>query len=96
MEKRIVYLAEEEYLVTAFVPSDTACLASSPGKMSLTLKECQNRSTGSVKVDLRSLDFSRRDGGLLVVGSELGSLGGDAFEDVWSHQRGSSSWTRHP
>jgi hypothetical protein len=30
-------LAEDEYLVTALVPSDTACLASSPGKMSLTL-----------------------------------------------------------
>lgn len=25
-----------EYLVTAFVPSDTACLASSPGRMSRT------------------------------------------------------------
>ena len=27
---------EEEYLVTALVPSDTACLASSPGRISLT------------------------------------------------------------
>ena len=31
-----VYLVDEEYLVTAFVPSDTACLASSPGRMSRT------------------------------------------------------------
>jgi len=30
------YLDCEEYLVTAFVPSETACLASSPGRMSLT------------------------------------------------------------
>jgi len=27
---------DDEYLVTAFVPSDTACLASSPGRISLT------------------------------------------------------------
>lgn len=32
-----VYLVDEEYFVTAFVPSDTACLASSPGRISLTL-----------------------------------------------------------
>ena len=31
-----IYLLELEYLVTAFVPSDTACLASSPGRISLT------------------------------------------------------------
>ena len=31
-----VYLVEEEYLVTALVPSETACLASSPGRMSRT------------------------------------------------------------
>lgn len=29
------------------------------------------------------LDFARGDGGLLVVGGELGGLGGDALEDVW-------------
>lgn len=33
---RCTYLPELEYLVTAFVPSDTACLANSPGRMSLT------------------------------------------------------------
>ena len=33
---RRAYLPELEYLVTAFVPSDTACLASSPGRISLT------------------------------------------------------------
>ena len=32
----VVYFVEEEYLVTALVPSETACLASSPGKMSRT------------------------------------------------------------
>jgi hypothetical protein len=30
------YLLELEYLVTALVPSETACLASSPGRMSRT------------------------------------------------------------
>ena len=33
-----VYLVDEEYLVTALVPSETACLASSPGRMRRTLK----------------------------------------------------------
>jgi hypothetical protein len=32
----LAYLLELEYLVTAFVPSETACLASSPGRMSRT------------------------------------------------------------
>lgn len=32
--------------------------------------------------DVRGLDFARRDGGLLVVCSKLGGLGGDALEDV--------------
>lgn len=31
-----VYLVDEEYLVTALVPSETACLASSPGRMRRT------------------------------------------------------------
>jgi hypothetical protein len=30
----------------------------------------------------RGLDLTRRDGGLLVVGSELGGLGGHALEDI--------------
>lgn len=29
-----------------------------------------------------SLDFSGRDGGLLVVGSQLGGFGGDSLEDI--------------
>lgn len=33
---KTVYLADEEYLVTALVPSDTACLASSPGRIRRT------------------------------------------------------------
>lgn len=34
--QRAAYFAEEEYLVTALVPSETACLASSPGRMRRT------------------------------------------------------------
>ena len=34
--KQALYLEELEYLVTALVPSDTACLASSPGRMRRT------------------------------------------------------------
>lgn len=32
--------------------------------------------------NLRGLDLSGRDGGLLVVGSKLGGLSGNALEDV--------------
>ena len=32
------YFVDEEYLVTAFVPSETACFASSPGRISRTLR----------------------------------------------------------
>jgi hypothetical protein len=39
--------------------------------------------TGQDEAD-RGLDLSGRDGGLLVVGSKLGSLSGDALEDVWN------------
>jgi hypothetical protein len=31
----------------------------------------------------RGLDFSRRDGGFLIISSELGGFGGHALEDVW-------------
>ncbi len=34
-----VYFVDVEYLVTAFVPSDTACFASSPGRIRRTLIE---------------------------------------------------------
>jgi hypothetical protein len=33
-----LYFVEEEYLVTALVPSETACLASSPGRIRRTLQ----------------------------------------------------------
>lgn len=36
IQLELVYLVEEEYLVTALVPSETACLASSPGRMRRT------------------------------------------------------------
>lgn len=32
--------------------------------------------------NVRGLDLSRRDGGLLVVSGELGGLGCDALEDI--------------
>lgn len=35
-KSQALYLVDEEYLVTALVPSDTACLASSPGRMRRT------------------------------------------------------------
>jgi hypothetical protein len=38
--------------------------------------------TGEDEAD-GGLDLSGRDGGLLVVGSKLGGLSGDALEDVW-------------
>jgi hypothetical protein len=38
--------------------------------------------TGEDETD-RGLDLPGGDGGLLVVGSELGSLSGDALEDIW-------------
>lgn len=38
-DKRVIYLVDEEYLVTALVPSETACLASSPGRISRTLEK---------------------------------------------------------
>ncbi len=41
--------------------------------------------TGEDEAD-SGLDLSRRDGGLLVVRSELGSLSGDALEDVWTNE----------
>ena len=37
--------------------------------------------TGEDEAD-RGLDLSGRDGGLLVVGGELGGLSGNALEDV--------------
>ena len=37
---------------------------------------------GNAENDVRGLDLARRDGRLLVVGSKLGGLGGDALEDV--------------
>ena len=33
------HFAEDEYLVTALVPSETACFASSPGRINRTLLE---------------------------------------------------------
>ena len=71
--------------MTALVPSDTACLASSPGRISRTLRARLANATkgrGWKRKDVRGLDLARGDGRLLVVGSELRGLGGDALEDV--------------
>lgn len=59
--------------MTAFVPSDTACFASSPGRISLTLMgllvdDAKMREVGN---DIRGLDLSRRNGRLLVIGGKL-------------------------
>ncbi|MBY8978433.1 hypothetical protein KHP62_21760, partial [Rhodobacteraceae bacterium NNCM2] len=35
-KEKTTYFVDEEYLVTALVPSETACLASSPGRMRRT------------------------------------------------------------
>lgn len=42
----------------------------------------RQRGDDDSKGDSRGLDLSGRDGGLLVVGSELRGLGGDTLEDV--------------
>lgn len=70
--------------MTALVPSDTACLASSPGRISRTLHVLLAGGLDDIdpSVYLRGLDLSGRDGRLLVVGSKLGSLGGNPLEDV--------------
>lgn len=66
-----VYLVDEEYLVTALVPSETACLASSPGRMRRTLKSVSQEQLMGIESDLRGLDFSGGDSRLLVVCGEL-------------------------
>jgi ferredoxin len=42
-ETQAAYFVDEEYLVTALVPSETACLASSPGRMRRTLQGVNNQ-----------------------------------------------------
>jgi hypothetical protein len=84
-EKReAAYFVDEEYLVTALVPSETACLASSPGRISRTLYNSVSREAHRCngKVGSRCLDFSGRDGRLLIVGSQLGRLSGNSLEYV--------------
>ncbi len=82
--KKALYLVEEEYLVTALVPSETACLASSPGRISRTLWKWSitNFQVNWESLDLRGLNLARWDGGLLVVGSKLGGFSGNALKNV--------------
>ena len=74
---------DDEYLVTAFVPSDTACLASSPGRISLTLQKSKRlRWAVMPRHDSRGLNLTGGNGGLLVVRGQLGCLSGDTLEDI--------------
>ena len=102
---------DEEYLVTALVPSETACLASSPGRMSLTLSKVSEKGCYLDQLeDLRGLNLSGWNGGLLVVCGKLGCLSCYTLEDVCVickysrsnaqfnnayHWRRSSRWTWH-
>jgi hypothetical protein len=72
--------------VTALVPSETACLASSPGRIRRTLQKVSEMDTAARRESVRGLDLPRRDGGLLGVSGKLGGLGGDALEDVCKNQ----------
>ena len=85
-QQRVVGYLLEVYLVTALVPSETACLASSPGRMRRTA--VWNRMLINLinKICWVYLDFAGRDRGALVVVSETRGLGSDAFEDV-VHER---------
>ena len=75
---------DDEYLVTAFVPSETACFANSPGRMSRTLYNNEDLTYPYIsKHDLRGLNLTGGDGGFLVVGGQFGCLGGDALKDIW-------------
>ena len=56
---RDVYLVDELYLVTAFVPSETACLASSPGKMSRTLEQLESAKKTTHEADTYEVWISR-------------------------------------
>jgi hypothetical protein len=80
----LLYFVLEEYLVTALVPSDTACLASSPGRIRRTLQNpVRNEPWRRNLENVRGLDLAGRDCGLLVVSSEFAGLSGNALKDVW-------------
>jgi len=89
------YFEEEEYFVTALVPSDTACLASSPGKISRTLEVLAMMEGACDWYNIRCLNLTRRDSRLLVVCSEFGSLSRDTLEDVWSTSVVRWTWYIH-
>ena len=79
---------DDEYLVTAFVPSETACFANSPGRMSRTLHDSKNLAhPSSSKHDLRGLNLTGGDGGFLVVGGQFRCLGGDALKNIWGQNQ---------
>ena len=73
---------DDEYFVTAFVPSETACFASSPGRIRRTLGRYQNKIPHFQAGSLRGLNLPGRDGRLLIVCGKLGRLGSNALEDI--------------
>jgi len=77
------YFVDDEYFVTALVPSETACLASSPGRISRTLSAISQKQSHGIKTrHLRGLDLSGGNGGLLVVCGEFGCLSCNTLEDI--------------
>ena len=81
IKRRLVHF-ELVYLVTALVPSETACLANSPGNRSLTAV-CISR---EVMVDLRQCKINTgrilcRYVPLVVMG-KLAGFSGDSLEEV--------------
>ena len=80
-QARRVHL-ELVYLVTALVPSETACLANSPGNRSLTAV-CISR---DVMVDLRQCKINTGENHCryvpLVVMGELAGFSGNSLEEV--------------
>jgi hypothetical protein len=68
--------------VTALVPSEIACLESSPLGMLAVVDAIGKRVDLRKDQSDRGLDLTRRDGRSVVVRGELGCLGSDTLEDV--------------
>lgn len=74
--------------MTALVPSEMACLESSPlvglAEVQTEDKRREQRRRQDSRKDEpdRGLDLTRRDGRAVVVRRELGSLGSDPLENV--------------
>ena len=76
---------EDENLVTAFVPSEMACLESSPGRMSRTEVWISRDEMVDFLLSGRggeSQRGARREEGRRRTGGELGSFFGDSLEEI--------------